>query len=185
MSSIPNIPHSDVPLGKDEDSNVEVSTVGEIPTFTFKAKSHYELGENLKMLDSTGNYNLFISIPPYSDTLLNYTVTKINNSEIVNYVPGNMRDSEIIVSAFDGQGNKKIRYFRFFDLDNSFYNRRDEAYSPLNLSFNAINLASGIKSIIFETKSLTLVVIPFILIVKAPTGALLTDISTKSATSWT
>ena len=108
----------------------------------------FRIGKNLKMLDSTGNYNLFISIPPYSDTLLNYTVTKINNSEIVNYVPGNMRDSEIIVSAFDGQGNKKIRYFRFFDLDNSFYNRRDEAYSPLNLSFNAINLASGINPMI-------------------------------------
>ena len=71
----------------------------------------FRIGKNLKMLDSTGNYNLFISIPPYSDTLLNYTVTKINNSEIVNFVPGNMRDSEIIVSAFDGQGNKKIRYF--------------------------------------------------------------------------
>ena len=66
LSSIPNIPHSDVPLGKDEDSNVEVSTVGEIPTFTFKAKSHYELGENLKMLDfdlatkTTGSRFVFV-----------------------------------------------------------------------------------------------------------------------------
>ncbi len=66
LSSIPNIPHSDVPLGKNEDSNVEVSTVGEIPTFTFKAKSHYELGENLKMLDfdlatkTTGSRFVFV-----------------------------------------------------------------------------------------------------------------------------
>lgn len=108
----------------------------------------FRIGKNLKMLDSTGNYNLFISIPPYSDTLLNYTVTKINKSEIVNYVPGNMRDSEIIVTALDREGRKKLKYFRFFDLDNNFNNQRDEAYSPLNLSFNAINLASGMNPMI-------------------------------------
>jgi len=51
LSSIPNIPHSDVPSGKDENSNVEISKSGTIPNFTFKPKSHYELGENLNMLD--------------------------------------------------------------------------------------------------------------------------------------
>ena len=108
----------------------------------------FRIGKNLKMLDSTTNYNIFIPVRPYTDTLLTYTVTKIKKSEIVNYDPGNMRDSEIIVSAFDGQGNKKIRYFRFFDLDNSFYNRRNENYSPLNLNFNALNLASGMDPLI-------------------------------------
>jgi len=51
LSNIPNIPHSDVPDGKDENDNVEVSKSGEIPKFDFKPKSHYELGENLGMLD--------------------------------------------------------------------------------------------------------------------------------------
>jgi len=51
LSNIPNIPHSDVPDGKDENNNIEVSKSGKIPTFDFKPKSHYELGENLKMLD--------------------------------------------------------------------------------------------------------------------------------------
>jgi len=66
LSSIPNIPYSDVPLGKDESSNIEISKSGTIPNFTFKPKSHYELGENLEMLDfdlatkTTGSRFVFV-----------------------------------------------------------------------------------------------------------------------------
>tara|TARA_B100001063_G_C16711020_1_gene528030 strand:+ start:80 stop:1339 length:1260 start_codon:yes stop_codon:yes gene_type:complete len=51
LSNIPNIPHPDVPNGKNEIDNVEIVKSGDIPKFDFKVKSHYELGENLKMLD--------------------------------------------------------------------------------------------------------------------------------------
>jgi len=51
LSSIPNIPHSDVPIGKDENENLEVSKSGKIPNFDFKPKSHFDLGEKLGMLD--------------------------------------------------------------------------------------------------------------------------------------
>ncbi len=51
LSSLPNIALNDVPVGKDEKSNVEVETKGEVRQFDFKPKSHYELGDNLKMLD--------------------------------------------------------------------------------------------------------------------------------------
>ena len=51
LSSIPNMPHADVPLGKDENFNVEIQKSGLIPKFTFIPKSHYELGEDLNMLD--------------------------------------------------------------------------------------------------------------------------------------
>tara|TARA_B100000123_G_scaffold209769_1_gene158773 strand:- start:2580 stop:3839 length:1260 start_codon:yes stop_codon:yes gene_type:complete len=51
LFNIPNIPHPDVPIGIDENNNLEVSKAGKIPTFDFKPKTHYELGENLKMLD--------------------------------------------------------------------------------------------------------------------------------------
>ena len=51
LSTIPNLPHNDVPTGKDESSNLEVSKVGVIPNFNFKIKTHYELGEALDMLD--------------------------------------------------------------------------------------------------------------------------------------
>ncbi len=48
---IPNIPDEDVPIGKDENDNVEIKKVGEIPKFDFPPKSHDELGENLGWLD--------------------------------------------------------------------------------------------------------------------------------------
>jgi len=66
LSSIPNIPLNDVPLGKDESSNKEILQSGEIPKFSFKPKSHYELGEKLNMLDfdlatkTTGSRFVFV-----------------------------------------------------------------------------------------------------------------------------
>ena len=51
LSNIPNIPHNEVPIGKDENDNVEINISGEIPKFDFTPKSHYELGEKLGMLD--------------------------------------------------------------------------------------------------------------------------------------
>ncbi|WP_457564911.1 serine--tRNA ligase [Caminibacter sp.] len=49
--NIPNIPDEDVPVGKDENDNVEIKRVGEIPKFDFEPKSHDELGEKLRWLD--------------------------------------------------------------------------------------------------------------------------------------
>ncbi len=51
LSSLPNIPLKDVPIGKDENGNKEIIKSGQIPKFNFEPKSHYELGENLNMLD--------------------------------------------------------------------------------------------------------------------------------------
>ena len=66
LSSIPNIPHNDVPIGKDENSNVEISKSGELTEFNFNPKSHYKLGEDLDMLDfdlatkTTGSRFVFV-----------------------------------------------------------------------------------------------------------------------------
>ena len=51
LFNLPNIPHNDVPIGKDENENIEISKSGKIPKFDFKPKTHYELGETLGMLD--------------------------------------------------------------------------------------------------------------------------------------
>jgi len=51
LNSIPNIALNDVPVGKDESFNKEVSKKGNIPKFNFIPKSHYELGEKLDMMD--------------------------------------------------------------------------------------------------------------------------------------
>ena len=66
LSNIPNIPNFDVPDGKDENDNVEVLKSGNITEFDFEPKSHYELGENLRMLDfdlatkTTGSRFVFV-----------------------------------------------------------------------------------------------------------------------------
>ncbi len=48
---IPNIPHESVPLGKDETENVEIRSYGENPEFSFSPKNHWDIGENLGILD--------------------------------------------------------------------------------------------------------------------------------------
>jgi seryl-tRNA synthetase len=51
LSQIPNLVHPDTPDGPDEDSNVVLRTSGEIPTFDFQPKPHWELGEALDLID--------------------------------------------------------------------------------------------------------------------------------------
>jgi len=48
---VPNLPHSSVPVGKDPSDNVEVRRWGEIPKFDFEPKAHWDLGEELGILD--------------------------------------------------------------------------------------------------------------------------------------
>ena len=51
LSSLPNVPADDVPLGKDEADNVEIRRVGNQRNFSFQPKEHYELGEGLGYMD--------------------------------------------------------------------------------------------------------------------------------------
>lgn len=49
--NIPNIPHESVPIGKDEHDNVVVYEVGEKRKFTFKPKEHWEIAEDLDIIE--------------------------------------------------------------------------------------------------------------------------------------
>ena len=69
---IPNMADKTVPVGKDDSENPEVRKWGEIPTFDFPIKAHYELGDTLGILDAEragtaqtsieGNPNLWTGI---------------------------------------------------------------------------------------------------------------------------
>lgn len=48
---IPNVPHETVPTGKDETENVEIRSHGEVPRFSFDPLNHWDIGENLGILD--------------------------------------------------------------------------------------------------------------------------------------
>ena len=66
LSSIPNLPHPDVPFGISEKENIEILKSGKLPNFEFTPKTHYEIGEKLGMLDfdlatkTTGSRFVFV-----------------------------------------------------------------------------------------------------------------------------
>ena len=51
LSSLPNVPYDSVPVGKDENDNVETRRVGNIRNYGFEPKEHFELGEALGLMD--------------------------------------------------------------------------------------------------------------------------------------
>jgi seryl-tRNA synthetase len=51
LYTIPNLLNDDVPHGLTEDDNVELRRVGEVPSFSFEPKAHWDLGTDLEILD--------------------------------------------------------------------------------------------------------------------------------------
>jgi seryl-tRNA synthetase len=49
--SIPNLCNDDVPKGQDDEDNVELKKWGEKPEFSFQPKTHWQIGEDLDILD--------------------------------------------------------------------------------------------------------------------------------------
>ncbi len=52
LMQVPNIAHESVPVGEDEDENVEVRRWGTPRSFDFEAKAHWDLGADLSIIDS-------------------------------------------------------------------------------------------------------------------------------------
>lgn len=51
LQGVPNLPHESVPFGRSSDDNVEVRRWGTAPKFDFTPKPHWEIGEQLGVLD--------------------------------------------------------------------------------------------------------------------------------------
>ena len=51
LNLLPNIALEEVPVGKDETFNKELKIFGNIPEFNYQPKSHFDLGENLNLMD--------------------------------------------------------------------------------------------------------------------------------------
>jgi seryl-tRNA synthetase len=52
LLEVPNLPHSSVPDGAGDDSNVVLRTVGEPPAFDFEVRDHLEIGQGLGIIDT-------------------------------------------------------------------------------------------------------------------------------------
>ena len=46
LVTLPNLPHDSVPVGVDEEDNVEIRRWGQAPAFDFEPKAHWDLGED-------------------------------------------------------------------------------------------------------------------------------------------
>lgn len=51
LLQLPNMPHSSVPIGTDENDNPEVRRWGTPPAFSFEPRPHWEIGEGLGIMD--------------------------------------------------------------------------------------------------------------------------------------
>jgi seryl-tRNA synthetase len=51
LMGIPNVPHSSVPVGKDENDNPVIKTHGDRTSFDFEPQAHWDIGERLGILD--------------------------------------------------------------------------------------------------------------------------------------
>ncbi len=51
LNRLPNIPSKDVPIGINEKDNIEYKTFGNKTNFKFKPKKHFEIGENLNLMN--------------------------------------------------------------------------------------------------------------------------------------
>lgn len=58
IKKVPNVATEDTPVGKDDSENVVIKTVGEVPSFTFTAREHFEIGKDLDLIDSETAANL-------------------------------------------------------------------------------------------------------------------------------
>ncbi len=52
MIKIPNIPSADTPIGKDDTENKVLRQWGEVKTFSFEPKAHWDIGRDLNIIDS-------------------------------------------------------------------------------------------------------------------------------------
>ncbi len=51
LYQIPNTPHDDTPIGSSDEDNLEVKVWGDPRTFDFEPKAHWDIGEDLNILD--------------------------------------------------------------------------------------------------------------------------------------
>ena len=91
LMELPNFLDETVPIGKNENDNLEIRKFGEIKKFNFKIKDHVELGENLDILDFK-------------------TAAKVSGSRFV-YLKNNLARLERALASFMIDSNVKAGNF--------------------------------------------------------------------------
>lgn len=74
---VPNLPHDDVPVGKDEDENVEILKWGEPKQFSFEPKDHVDLGEGL---DKGLDFEMGVKLSGARFTVMKGKIARLNRA---------------------------------------------------------------------------------------------------------
>ena len=76
LSRLPNMPHKSVPFGKNENDNTIYKEWGSKPKFNFKPKKHYEIGENLGLI----NFELATKLSGSRFVILKNQISKLERA---------------------------------------------------------------------------------------------------------
>ncbi|MFH1456474.1 MAG: serine--tRNA ligase [archaeon] len=118
LLSFPNIMHESVPYGRDDSENVEVKAYGKKPNFTFKLKSHVEVGENLGVLDfdesakiaGAGFYYLKSDLALLNQALINFARDKMVKKGFVYMEPPLMMRRKSYEGVTDVEDFENVMY---------------------------------------------------------------------------
>ena len=111
LNKLPNIALEDVPAGGDEKSNKIISEKGSAKKFSFKPKSHYDLGKSLGMIDfelaskTTGARFVFLrgAIALLERAISNFMIdTHTQNYNYIEISPPLMASVSTILASFSG-----------------------------------------------------------------------------------
>jgi seryl-tRNA synthetase len=114
----PSVPLDSVPVGKDEEGNVEVRKEGELPTFDFEPKDHVTLGEELDIIDlvrgakvsGARNYYLKGDGARLQQAVLNFTMDHLHAKGFELFSPPLMANYECFMGTgfFPGSDENQI-----------------------------------------------------------------------------
>lgn len=117
LFKVPNLPSDDSPVGKDEQSNLEIKKWGDVPKFNFSVKDHVELGEQLNILDferavkigGTRSYILKNELVVLEQSLLRYALDVVRKKgfEVMN-VPVLVNGEALVGAGFFPFGREDV-----------------------------------------------------------------------------
>lgn len=104
MLAVPNIPTSDTPVGKSEDENVVVKTVGKKPEFDFVPKTHAELADLHDWIDKpraakvAGSRFLYLkgSLVRLQFALVNWVMDQLGDEAVIAQI---IKDNDLDLSS--------------------------------------------------------------------------------------
>jgi len=91
LKAVPNIALEGVPIGRSEDENVVVKSVGTIPSFDFPIRSHHDLGESNQLIDKkraakiAGSRFIYLlgDLVKLEFAIINFVIDQLTDKELI------------------------------------------------------------------------------------------------------